>query len=262
MLIRPVVSVIMPSHNDADHLERAVASVVAQSYTQWEICLVDDGSSRTMAEKIDVIVSRYQQQGYAISCNRHAYPKGAAAARNTAISVATGRYIAFLDADDVWLPEKLCEQIAFMRQHQLVLSYTAYEQRLQDDKADTQRALKTVSAPSQLSYQDLLQGCVVGCLTVMYDTQLIGKRYMPQLPCSQDYALWLSILREHTAVKGLNKVLACYTRRPGSLSANKWRKVKYHWIICRRQERLSYWQSAVSLIQCTGHSLIKRYGRS
>ena len=261
MLNLPEVSVIMPSHNDALHLKEAVASVVAQTHTDWEIRLVDDGSNAAMAAQIRTLVAQYQAQGYAIHLHRHAKAQGAASARNTAIHAAKGRYIAFLDADDTWLPEKLAEQTRFMRQHQTAFSYTAYEQRLNNSVTGESQPLATVSAPQRLTHQDLLKGCVVGCLTVMYDSHQIGKRYMPQLPCSQDYALWLAILREHPEGRGLNKVLARYTRRPGSLSSNKWRKVKYHWMICRQQEHLSYWQSVLSLVQCTGHSLIKRYRR-
>ncbi|MYL24817.1 glycosyltransferase [Halomonas alkaliantarctica] len=255
----PTVSVIMPSHNDAPYLTLALASVVAQTYRDWEAWVIDDGSHAEMADALKRLVANYQCKGYAVRLIRHDSPQGAARARNAGIAAAKGRYIAFLDADDRWLPEKLSRQVPFMQRHQRAFSFTAYRQVSQASSGQAEVELGQVRAPKALGHADLLRGCVVGCLTVMYDTHHFGKRYMPPLPCSQDYALWLSLLRNRAPAHGLDEILAVYTVREGSLSSNKWRKVKYHWKICRCYEGLSRTASFISLLQCSAHALTKRY---
>ena len=254
---KPTVSVIIPTHNDAEYLSESLASVVDQTFDEWEMWVIDDGSCQEMANRVDAVIAHYQMLGYEIQIIRHSQPKGAAAARNSGIEAATGQYIAFLDADDAWLPQKLEIQISFMRENNVAFSFSSYEKIKKTPQGLMSAGV--VQAPEYLSYSTLLKGCVIGCLTVIYDAHILGKRYMPNLPCSQDYALWLSILREQRVGHGVPQTLSRYTVRKGSLSANKWRKIKYHWWICRRLEKLSLLTSLQSLVLVTVHSLVKRY---
>src|SRR5690606_31661243 len=150
------------------------------------------------------------------------------------IAAARGRYIAFLDSDDQWLPDKLQLQVAFMRDNDYVLTCTYYEKMT----ASGERTGKVVAAPATLSYREMLKSNRIGCLSAMYDSARLGKVYMPQIRKRQDYGLWLKILRQGEVAHCLPEVLALYRTRPGSLSNNKLEMVTYNWTLYRRIEGL------------------------
>lgn len=226
------VSILMPVFNAEATLAAAVTSVQAQSYRNWELILVDDGStdgSTALAERL--VADDPRLKLHVLSFNQ-----GAARARNEALAHANGPLIAFLDADDTWMPQKLELQVTAMQQSGAAFSYTGY-QRCRDGQC------RDVSVPTSLSYDQLLRGNVVGCLTAMYDSSKLGKRPMPDLRMRQDFALWLEILREDPVVVGLPEMLATHNRQKGSLSSGVLRAMAGTWAVYRRVEGLSVGRS-------------------
>lgn len=209
------VSALIPAHNAAAVLARAVQSVQAQTFTDWEIIIADDGSGDATHD----IALDLAKSDPRIRVVHSAQNQGAAVARNKALGVAQGRYIAFLDADDVWHADKLALQLAHMQRHNAGLSYTGFWRRLEDQQ-------QQVHVPAQASYQHLQRGNCIGCLTAVYDRAVYGNVPMPDLPLAHDYALWLTLLKQGGVAYGLDEPLATYHVTQGSLSANKWRALQ------------------------------------
>lgn len=230
----PFVSVIMPSYNSIKYIRAAVGSVVRQSYVNWELIISDDGSQDGTLR----LVQKLSEAEPRIQVLRSAVNQGAAEARNRAISAANGEYIAFLDSDDEWLPDKLAVQISEMQKCGAAFSYTSYE--CIDESG---QRLSIQRATRHLRYRNLLGGSPIGCLTAIYSKRLLGKRYLPNIKGAEDYALWLSILRAGTLAIPIDKVLARYRIRGGSISRNKRRAAGYTWHVLRHVEQLN-WLSA------------------
>lgn len=229
----PLVSVIMPAWCAAATLADAVASVQGQTLSDWELLLVDDASNDAtpvLAAGLAVADARIKVLTQNSNC-------GAAQARNRAILAATGRYIAFLDADDLWLPEKLEHQIDFMIRNNAVFSYTGFWREAAGTGKNEQRHM--VHIPPQVDHAQLLRGNVIGCLTAIYDSTALGKLLMPDLRLRQDYALWLKILRLTPYAHGLTEPLAVHRRQPGSLSASAWKGLCATWNMYRQAEGLN-----------------------
>ena len=234
------VSVITPNFNCARFLARTIESVIAQTYKNWEMIIVDDGSTDNSLE----IIKKYQQQDPRISFYQMDGNQGPAKARNLAIEKASGRFIAFLDSDDLWHPEKLEAQIFFMQDKKVALSFTFYQ--LMNEKGE--HLNKTIESPLELSYHRLLMSNRIGCLTAIYDTQKLGKVFMPDIRKRQDYGLWLKILRQGITAYGLARTLASYRVREASVSSSKFGLLSYNWELFRRVEGLSVWRSFFYLI--------------
>ncbi|SPH16877.1 Putative teichuronic acid biosynthesis glycosyltransferase TuaG [Defluviimonas aquaemixtae] len=233
----PSVSVVMPVRDAAATLTDAIRSVQSQTFSGWELIIFDDGSkdaSRRIAED-------HAAGDQRIVVMRSEAGQGAAAARNRAISVAKGKYVAFLDADDLWLPEKLERQIAFMRQTGAALTFTAYCRR---DSAGRERVRQV---PKHVDYETLLRGNVIGCLTAVYDREKLGRKYMPEIRRRHDFALWLEIVMQSGPAQGLNETLAVHRVRPGSLSANRIAATIDTWRMYRERIGLSRWQAGRNL---------------
>lgn len=234
-----MVSIITPVYNSERFLEECILSVLAQSFTNWEHILVDDCSTDKSAQII---------KKYAIKDNRIKYVKqsqngGAGVARNTAIELANGNYIAFLDSDDLWSPEKLRKQITFMESNNCYFSFSSYG--IIDE--DGNRVGDTVIAKPIVTYKKALYKNPIGCLTVVYDVSFFGKQYMPSIRKRQDYALWLKLLKSSNAC-GINEPLASYRRTKNSISSNKLDLIKYEWKIYREVEKFSYIKSSFYLL--------------
>lgn len=225
-----LVSVITPSYRSADYIDKTIASVLGQTYLDWELIIVDDCSP----DHSNIIIERRVAEDKRIKLIKLAVNSGAAVARNTAIELAKGRFIAFLDSDDQWLPSKLERQVRFMRNGDMAFSYTAYE-KLDEEGAVVSR----VNIPRKVSYHDMLKVSSIGCLTAMYDTQKLGKVYMPLIRKRQDLGLWLSILKKTPHAFGLNEVLAQYQLRKGSISSNKRDAARFTWRLYREVEEMS-----------------------
>tara|TARA_Y100001934_G_C12379079_1_gene791152 strand:+ start:2400 stop:3197 length:798 start_codon:yes stop_codon:yes gene_type:complete len=230
----PQVSIITPCFNAEKTLPKTVASVQKQTFVDWELILVDDQSSdRTYQTALQL--SKGDDRIKAIQLSENG---GAAKARNCAIEHAKGTFIAFIDADDCWLPEKLMRQLGAMKEKGWPLSYTAYT-RL-NNKGET---INTVGVPEKLSYRQLLKTNYIGCSTAIYDAQQLGKVYMPELRKRQDYGLWLKILRSTSFAYGINESLTHYLVQEGSLSSQKHKAAAYNWQLYRNQENLSLLKS-------------------
>jgi teichuronic acid biosynthesis glycosyltransferase TuaG len=232
--VSPRVSVITPVWNAAATLGETVASVQAQSVGDWEMLLVDDGStdgSRALAEALATTDPRLRVLGWS---QNH----GPAAARNAGIRAAQGRYIAFLDADDRWLPQKLARQLAVMEDKGEALVFSSY--RRIDAKG---RRLGQVTARAEVTYRDALRGNPIGCLTAIYDTERLGRVEMPDVRRRQDYGLWLNLLKRIPAARGLPEVLAEYRVCSGSWSANKLIGARATWAVYRELEGMSFLQA-------------------
>lgn len=223
----PAVSVITPVWNAQATLGATVASVQAQTRDDWEMWLIDDGStdgSLALARALAAADPRLRV--IALGTNR-----GAGVARNAGIRAAGGGRVAFLDADDVWYPQKLDRQIGFMEAGGHGFVFSSYRRVGVDG-----RMLGVVAAPARVTRGDALRGNVIGCLTVMYDARMLGRVEMPELRRRQDYALWLKLLARVPAAYGLPEVLADYRVAPGSLSADKRVAARANWEVLRRVE--------------------------
>jgi teichuronic acid biosynthesis glycosyltransferase TuaG len=247
----PLVSVITPVHNLADHLAAAVNSVLAQTYGDWEMILVDDCSTDNSV----AVASGFIARDTRVKLIRLDKNSGAAVARNTAIAGAQGRYIAFLDGDDLWQPDKLQKQLAFMRQNNSAFSYTAY--RIIDEHG---KELSVFRVPGEISYRDLLRTNVIGCSTAMYDAGKLGKVYMPAIRKRQDFGLWLFLTRTGGAAHGLPEPLTSYRLRSTSLSSNKFYAAWHVWKLYREVERLPLWQSIRCFSEYALRAFFKYYG--
>lgn len=233
------VSVIIPLYNASLWLEQAVRSVQAQSYCDWEAVIVDDCSTDGSYE----IAKKLAHREPRIKLLRLEKNSGVAVARNLAIKEASGRFIAFLDSDDIWLPLKLEKQIDFMLKNKVVFSYTAYR------KINMQgRPFQVVDIPGRVNYSQILKTCVIGCLTAIYDAERLGKIYMPLGTAREDFATWLSILRTVEFAYGVPEVLASYRVYPGQGSHKKLKMAAETWGVYRKVERLSYLRSVYYFI--------------
>lgn len=233
------VSIITPVHNSERFVEACIQSVKAQTYPHWEHILVDDCSTDRSAEIIKGHVENDARVKYiALEVN-----SGAGVARNTAIKAAQGDFIAFLDSDDLWYPEKLQKQLAFMNGNNYHFSFTAYDNI--DESGNPLQ--KKVQAKPKVTYKTALYKNPIGCLTVIYDVGFFGKQYMPKIRKRQDYALWLKLLKK-TDAYGLDECLSRYRTGNESISSNKMDLIKYEWKIYREEEGLSFGKSLFYLL--------------
>ncbi|MFH4591617.1 glycosyltransferase family 2 protein [Vibrio alginolyticus] len=213
-----VVSIIMPTYNSEQTVVESIQSVLSQTYKNWEIIIVDDRSTDNTWQVIQTYADKYDN----IRVYQNKENLGAGASRNFAIKKAKGRFIAFLDSDDLWTEDKLAEQIPFMLENNYPLTYTHYSRFTSEEE------LSVVTAPEYTTYKKLMYSNVIGCLTAVYDTQVLGKRYMPLIRKRQDMGLWLDILKDTPKAYCLPKPLAKY-RMDSGMTANKFSVLSYQW---------------------------------
>lgn len=231
----PKVSVIMPMYNAQAYISAAIESVLSQTFTDWEMLIVDDCSR----DNSSTIVERYASQDRRITLLRLQTNQGVAAARNKAIMLARGKYIAFLDSDDLWLPTKLEKQINFMSTNNVSFSHTAYKKINASGKH-----LVDVIPPQQIEYKQLLKTNYIGCLTAIYDQDMLGKVLMPTNTKREDFATWLTLLKQTPCVYALTEVLAAYRIYDAQSSAKKMKMAQETWNIYRRIENLGLIKSS------------------
>ncbi len=234
-----LVSIITPSYNSSKFIENTIKSVFKQTYKEWEMIIIDDASS----DNSNKIVKKYTQKDSRIRLITLKQNKGTAFARNVAIKEAKGRYIAFLDADDVWDLKKLEKQIKFMEDNNYQFTYSGYK-LINEHNVNLRR---TVNPPSKLSYIELLKTNHIGCLTVIYDSE-VGKINIPLIKISDDYGLWLDLLKKVNYAYCFPEALATYRLRKHSLSSNKLNLLKGNYKIFREYERLSLFKSLYYLL--------------
>ncbi|MCD8511791.1 MAG: glycosyltransferase family 2 protein [Bacillus sp. (in: Bacteria)] len=231
-----LVSIITPTFNSEKFIADTIESVLAQSYTNWEMIIVDDCSKDSTVE----IIKEYVEQDERIRLIQLEENQGPAVARNTAINNANGRYLAFLDGDDQWLPEKLEKQLQFMDEKQIAFSFTEYA-TMTEGGTETGN---TVKVPEKVNYKDLLKQNVIGCLTVILDKELVGEVEMVNIRSRQDYVLWLDVCKRGFPAYGLQEVLAKYRVVGNSLSSNKVKMAKQNWKVYREIEKLNLLKSS------------------
>ena len=222
-----LVSVIMPSYNTEKYIAESIRSVLAQTYENWELIIVDDCSS----DHTDEIVAAFKDDRICYIKNEQNC--GAAISRNRAIDAAKGRYIAFLDSDDLWHPEKLERQLRFMQDTGAAFSFTAY------DKIDGEgQKLPGISVPpAKADYKKFIRcSNPIGNLTVIYDAARLGKVMVPNISKRNDFALWLQILKKLDYGYGMKDILGSYRIRENSLSRNKLKLISHHFTLYRKIE--------------------------
>jgi len=218
-----MVSVIMPTYNSAVFIGAAIQSVQNQTYLNWELFVIDDSSNDSTLASVENFVSLDSR----IKLYQNTKNAGAGASRNTGIKAAKGSFITFLDADDLWKPEKLEIQVNFMLKNNLAMSFSSY--LLMTETGELLPEI--VEALPELSYQKLLRSNYVGNLTGMYNADKIGKIYSPTLRKRQDWGLWLSVLEKAGSAMGIHQPLAVYRLRKNSISNNKTALLKYNFQI-------------------------------
>ncbi|WP_272672291.1 MULTISPECIES: glycosyltransferase family 2 protein [unclassified Providencia] len=217
-----LVSIIMPCYNAEQYIKESINSVINQTYKNFELIIIDDLSTD---RSIDIIKSFNDDRIKLIQLTQNG---GAGVARNTGIEAACGRFIAFLDSDDLWRPNKLEIQLEYMLSGSYPLSYTQYQKFTQEGKG------KLVIPPNTVTYNELLYCNVIGCLTAIYDTKIVGKQFMPLIRKRQDMGLWLKILSQGHTAYCCPQVLADY-RTDSGMTQNKLDAAKYQWKFYRQE---------------------------
>lgn len=242
-----LVSIVMPMYNCARFVAQSIESVLSQTYPHWELLIVDDVSTDNSVEIVNEYASRDER--IRLLCN--ATNSGAAESRNYALREAKGKWIAFLDSDDLWMPEKLEKQIRFMEENGYHFSYTQYRQISED--GDPLGVLCT--GPKKVTKALLFAYDYIGCLTVMYDREHVGLVQIPNLKKRNDYALWLKVVK-HCTCYLLPEILAQYrVRTVGSITDRKagiLRIIKHYYIMYRQSEGMGPVRSVVQ----TGINLV------
>lgn len=245
-----LVSIIMPSYNSFRFIGESISSVLKQSYVTWELLIVDDCSQDNSVEIINQYIEKdCRIRLIALKCN-----VGAAAARNIALENARGRFIAFLDSDDVWREDKLEYQVKYMLEHNISFSFSSYDIM----REDGERLNKIVKVPSKLSYCRYLCNTIIGCLTVVIDRDAVGDFKMPIIRSSHDMALWLLIMKRGFKAYGLKECLATYRLVATSNTSKKWKAAKDVWKVYRDIEHLSIFYSMYCFCGYAFNAIYKR----
>jgi glycosyltransferase involved in cell wall biosynthesis len=238
----PLVSIITPLFNAGTFISETLISVRQQSYSNWEHIIVDDASTDNSVS----IAETFANNDARIKLIRSEQNLGAAVCRNKATDLAKGDFIAFLDSDDLWHPNKLTQQLKFMKETKCEVSFTNY---LHIDE-NGELLQKRVKALAQLTYRKQRRNNYIGNLTGMYEVVKLGKITAPNIRKRQDWAVWLeAIKRSGKPAMGLQEDLAYYRIRSGSISANKWNLVKYNYSFYNTYLGYSKLKSAFFLLQ-------------
>jgi len=240
-----LVSVIVPVYNAEKYIAQTIRSVVNQTYSDWELILVDDGSTDATCQVVEKHVENLAPEVGEKILLLHNQGKGAWSARNTGLAAAESRYIAFLDADDVWKPEKLEREVCFAQEHQAGFVFTGYE--FADENA---KGLgKVVKVPKTITYKQALSNTTIFTSTVLIDLSIVDESLceMPNIK-SEDTATWWRILRSIGKGYGLNENLVLYRRPAVSLSSNKFEAQRRIWNLYRKEANLSVISAAYHFV--------------
>jgi teichuronic acid biosynthesis glycosyltransferase TuaG len=248
-----LVSIIVPVYNVEKYICETIECVRKQTYDNWELLLVEDCSKdNTVAVILEYLD---EVQDARVRLIRQEKNNGAARSRNRGVKEARGRYIAYLDADDLWVPEKLEKELAFMKEKQAAFAFTGYE--FADEKG---KGLgKVVRVPEILTYKEALKNTTIFTTTVMFDTEKIDKNFL-EMPIikSEDTALWWKVLRSGYVAYGLDENLVRYRRAGKSLSSNKLEAMRRIWNLYRKAEGMSIPSSAYHFCYWAVNAVLRR----
>lgn len=239
-----LVSIIMPSYNTENYIEASIESVQHQTYENWELIIVDDCSTDNTDEVVCPFLSDRR-----IRYLKNEQNSGAAISRNRALREAKGKWIAFLDSDDLWMPEKLEKQISFMEKNGFSFSFTNYEEI---DVDGNSTGIK-VTGPKRVTKTGMFNYCWLGCLTVMYDRDVVGPIQIEDIKKNNDYAMWLEVCKKANCYL-LDEYLGKYRKgRAGSVSTHSIKTmIGWHYKLFREAEK----QGVVKSIVNTGRNLV------
>lgn len=242
---------VIPTYNDPRRVLQAIDSVRAQTVSHWEAMVIDDGSNPEAQQEIAAAITARADPRIKLFLSRK--NRGPARARNLCIRLARARFIAFLDADDLWLPDKLAQQLAVMSQSAAAMSCTAYRNLDERTGASSLRV-----PPATITYAQLIRHNTIGCSTVVLDTAQLGKTYFPDIRMRQDFAHWLRLLRRPLEVVGLAAPLTTRRTYAGSLSANKLRAAYFTWRMYRDVEGLARLPTLQHFLHYMGAGVLRR----
>lgn len=235
-----LVSIITPAFNSAKYIQEAYDSIKAQSYIDWEWVITDDCSED---DTWDILCS-ISQSDERVKVYRNDKNLGASETRNNSLKRSMGRFVAFLDSDDLWMKEKLAAQINYMIDNNYAFCFTAYAQTSCDGH-NIHKVIDKNKSIQFITYHDLLlKKVTLGCSTVILDRKYLGEVFMPNLRTGQDYATWLNILRPGNKAFLYDEVLTKYRIMPNSISRNKVKKACRQWEIYRKIEKIKFIQAS------------------
>lgn len=231
-----LVSIIMPSYNTDKFIEDTINSVLNQTYQNWELIIVDDCSTDNTNEVVSKFLSDKR-----IKYLKNEKNSGAAVSRNKALREAKGKWIAFLDSDDLWMPNKLEKQIKFMEDNGYHFSYTNYEEIGEDSKP----LGRLITGPKKITKRKMYNYCWPGCLSVMYDADVVGLIQIEDIKKNNDYAMWLKVCKKAKCYL-LNETLGQYRKgRKGSISTHSYKNlIKWHYKLFKEAEKENRFVSA------------------
>ena len=230
-----MVSIITPSYNSEQFIATTITSVINQTYKDWELIIVDDASVDNTCN----IVLDFCQKDKRIKFIKQSKNLGTGVSRNTAIKAAQGNYIAFLDSDDIWKPNKLEKQLAVMKSKKAAICFSSYE--LINEQGESLN--KLIEALPKLSFQKQLKCNYIGNLTGIYDVNAMGKIFMPEIKKRQDWVMWLYLLKKEGPAIGIKESLAYYRVREGSISSNKFNLIAYNFNVFRKALGFGFFKS-------------------
>lgn len=248
--VKDLVSVIMPIYNAEKYLAETLNSIFVQDYNNIEIVLVDDCSKDNSATMIDDFKRKYPEIVYYLQEKN----MGAGAARNKALELARGQYVAFLDSDDIWMPNKISRQIKLMKGKNSPFSYTAIE--MMDENSQTIKGKRSIKETCDYKY--LLHNTIIATSSTVVDRTVLGDFRMSLRRGGQDYATWLMLLRGGAVACGINEALVRYRVASGSLSSNKFKSIKQVWEIQTQDEKINK-VSAAFHVMCFSFNAFKKY---
>ena len=239
-MYNPLISIITPNYNNSKYISETINSVLAQTYVNWEMIIIDDCSTDDSYE----IAKKYSNNDIRIKVYRMDHNEGSALCRNKAIELSQGEYLAFLDSDDLWFPEKLQKHLKFMQINDSDFSFTEYEHI--DNEGN--RINKKAKAIKHLTYRKLLYHNFIGCLTVIIKQNLDNKIYGPDIKINTDYGLFLQYLKTCKNALGYNECLSKYRIRNKSLSKNTKQKIFSFYFLFIKIENINLIKSIFYMI--------------
>lgn len=248
--MKPLVSIITPAYNVSSYIEETIKTVTNQTYKNWEWIIIDDASTDN---SLDIIKKNLKDNIILIKNKKNIGP---GPSRNKGIKIAKGKYISFLDADDLWDKTKLEKQVNFMEKNKINFSFTGYIFSNMHGIGTG----ATVEVPKKINYENYLKNTIIWTCTVMINQENINKKnlYMPAIKKGEDGSLWIKLLKIEEYAYGLNEPLAYYRRRKKSLSANKLHAIKAIWYLYRKQEKIPFIKSCYYFTHYLFNTIKKR----